>query len=151
MHYVFIKLTETFKSSKLGDVMALWHLRSRKKPTGGVLRRNKKKSRRERGSDFLEVRIGKRKVAASRGLGGNPKLKTLYVSEANVLNPKTGRYERTKIISVEKNPANQHYARRDTVTRGAVVKTESGLVRVTSRPSQNGVVNAVLVEEKKGK
>jgi len=33
------------------------------------------------------------------------------------------------------------------ITKGAIVKTELGLVRVTSRPGQHGVVNGVLIEE----
>jgi small subunit ribosomal protein S8e len=35
------------------------------------------------------------------------------------------------------------------VNKGAVIKTELGLARVVSRPSQDGIVNAVKIEEKK--
>jgi len=33
------------------------------------------------------------------------------------------------------------------LTKGALIETEIGLARVTSRPGQDGVVNAVRVEE----
>ncbi|MEM7825868.1 MAG: hypothetical protein QW412_03355 [Candidatus Aenigmatarchaeota archaeon] len=33
------------------------------------------------------------------------------------------------------------------VTKGCIIKTEIGNARVTSRPSQDGVVNAVIIEE----
>jgi small subunit ribosomal protein S8e len=51
-----------------------------------------------------------------------------------------------KILGVAKNPANKEYERRQVITKGALIKTELGLARVTSRPGQNGVVNAVLVK-----
>jgi small subunit ribosomal protein S8e len=35
------------------------------------------------------------------------------------------------------------------MTRGAVVQTEIGLAKITSRPGQDGVVNAVLVTSEK--
>jgi len=40
------------------------------------------------------------------------------------------------------------FVRRKIITKGAIIKTELGLAKVTSRPSQDGVVNAVLIEEK---
>jgi small subunit ribosomal protein S8e len=44
------------------------------------------------------------------------------------------------------NPANPHYVRRNIITKGAVIKTELGNAKVTSRPGQDGVVNAALIE-----
>jgi len=45
------------------------------------------------------------------------------------------------------NTANKHYIRRNIMTKGTIVRTNLGLVRVTSRPGQDGVINAVLLEE----
>jgi len=39
--------------------------------------------------------------------------------------------------------------RRNILTKGAVVKTEIGLAKVTSKPGQDGIVNAVLMKEEK--
>jgi small subunit ribosomal protein S8e len=52
-----------------------------------------------------------------------------------------------EIENVAENAANPNYARRNIVTRGAVIETSEGRARVTSRPGQDGQVNAVLVEE----
>ena len=125
-----------------------WHLRSKKKTTGGSLTRIKKKKKSERGMHFLETRIGKRQVKSSRTTGGGAKLKLMSAEFINV-SDKKGKVKRTKLISVKENDANPHYIRRNILTKGAVVETEVGLARVTSRPGQHGMVNAVMVEEKK--
>jgi len=36
--------------------------------------------------------------------------------------------------------------RRNIITKGAVIKTEKGPARVTSRPGQHGIINAILLE-----
>lgn len=123
--------------------MVLWHLRPKRKPSGGILKRNRKKRLSQRGSEFLGTEIGKRKVIVRRKTGGKKKIKLKMENKVNV-NGK-GLLE---IVSVEENPANPHYVRRNIITKGAIVRTEAGLVKITSRPGQDGVVNGVLVEEK---
>ncbi|RLF79472.1 30S ribosomal protein S8e, partial [Thermococci archaeon] len=44
-------------------------------------------------------------------------------------------------------PANRQYVRRNIITKGAIIQTEIGKAIVTSRPGQDGVVNAVLIKE----
>ncbi len=129
--------------------MVMWHLRSKRKPTSGRLRRLRKKRKMDRGSEFLEIRIGKVKKKQDRALGGARKTRLMSTEKANVANSKTGKIQVSKILSVEENPANPHYVRRNVITKGAVIKTELGLARVMSRPGQSGTVNAVLIEEKK--
>ncbi|MCK4336070.1 MAG: 30S ribosomal protein S8e [Candidatus Aenigmarchaeota archaeon] len=128
--------------------MVKWHLRSRRTLTGKRLRRVRKKRKMDRGNEFLETRIGKRNVKVKRERGGNEKLKLLSVEKINVADPKTKKVKRVKIISVEKNPANPHFVRRNVISKGAVVKTEIGSAKVTSRPGHDGIVNGVLVNEK---
>jgi small subunit ribosomal protein S8e len=53
----------------------------------------------------------------------------------------------TEITNVVENPADPNYARRNIITRGALIETSEGTAKVTSRPGQDGQVNAVLVEE----
>ncbi len=129
--------------------MALWHLRSKRKPTGGRLHRLKKKRRTNIGSMPVETKIGARHVTKKRVEGGNVKLRLSAVEKVNVADVKTGKIKRVKVISVKENKANIHYIRRNVLTKGALIETEAGLARVTSRPGQQGIVNAVLVEEKK--
>lgn len=128
--------------------MVMWHLNSRKKPTSGRLRKIRKKRKMDRGSEFLELRIGKEKKKHERVLGGNRKIRLMSTEKASVADHRTGKIQVSKILSVEENPANPHYVRRNVITKGAVIKTELGLARVTSRPGQQGIVSAVLLEKK---
>lgn len=129
--------------------MALWHLRSNRKPTGGLLNRNRKKRRNDRGSLPIDTKIGKRKVYPRRVEGGMVKLKLAAADMINVADPKTGKVRRVKIVTVKDNKANPHFVRRNIITKGAVLETDIGMARVTSRPGQDGVANAVLLEAKK--
>ncbi len=129
--------------------MTMWHLRSKKKPTGGRLRRVMKKRKADRGSMPVETKIGDRHVSKSRTTGGSFKLKLSSVASVNVADPKTGKIKNVKVLSVKENKANPHYVRRNLITKGAVLETEIGAARVTSRPGQHGIVNTVLIEEKK--
>ena len=128
--------------------MAFWHLRSKRKPTGGLLSRNRKKKKRDRGSQFLEPLIEEHEIKAVRGHGGNVKSRLVSAQFANVADKKTGKIEKTKILSVKDNKANLHFVRRNVLTKGSVIQTEKGLAKITSRPTQDGIVNAVLVENK---
>ena len=47
-----------------------------------------------------------------------------------------------------KNPANVDYDRRGIITKGTIIETSLGTAKVTSRPGQNGIINAVLIKEK---
>lgn len=129
--------------------MVKWHLRSRRGPTGKMLRRMRKKRKMDRGNEFIQTKIGERRVKINRARGGNIKLNVLAMNEINVADPKTKRVRKAKIITVEKNPANPHFVRMNVITRGAIVKTDIGSVRVTSKPGRDGVINGVLLDEKK--
>ncbi|MBN2330332.1 MAG: 30S ribosomal protein S8e [Candidatus Aenigmarchaeota archaeon] len=129
--------------------MALWHLRSRKKPTGGRLHRLRNKRRTDRGSLFIDTKIGKTQLAKKRVTGGSVKLRLKSAESVNVADPKTGKVTKVPIISVKGNDANPHYVRRNVITLGALIETKLGTAKVTSRPGQDGIVNAVLLEEKK--
>ncbi len=73
------------------------------------------------------------------------KIKILSDKYANVTDPKTGKTEKIEIMRVVRNPANIDYDRRGVITKGAIVETPLGQARVTSRPGQTGILNAILV------
>lgn len=129
-------------------LMGIWHLRPNRKPTGGFLNISRKKRRSDRGSEFLETKIGKRKIKIKRTKGGGSKVRLMLADVVNV-SDKNGKAAKAKIMTVVDSPANPNYIRRNVLTKGSVIKTELGNVRITSRPSQDGVVNGVLIEEKK--
>ena len=127
--------------------MTKWKLPSRKKTTGGFVKRHGKKNRYQRGRDYLPTHIGEPKIKELRVRGGNKKLVALTTNFANVF--ADGKHQKTKIISVSANPADSQFVRRKIITKGAVIVTELGEARVTNRPGQEGTVNAVLIEKKK--
>lgn len=128
--------------------MVKWHLRSKKKPTGGILNKNRKKKRSQRGSVFLQTKVGKNIAKKKDVRGNNKKIKLLSAETISVADPKTGKTKKTKMITAKENPANPHYVRRNILTKGAIVETELGLVKITSRICQTGIVSGVLVEKK---
>ncbi len=85
-----------------------------------------------------------RKVRSTRTVGGNQKKALLEVSHINVADAK-GKSVKAKILNVVENPANPNLVRRNIITKGAVVETEKGRARVTSRPGQESSLNGVLV------
>ncbi len=127
--------------------MAIYQGRSRRKPTGGRLVPHRKKRRFELGRTAAETRIGERRLRKIRVRGGNVKLRLLASDMANVADPSGGTAKLVKILAVRNNPASRDFTRRNILTKGALIETEIGLARVTSRPGQDGVVNAVRVEE----
>ena len=126
--------------------MALWQGKSKRKNTGGrrVYARNKRKF--EISAEKQMTVIGDETKKLSQSMGGTSKVRLLKAETANVANPKTRKVTETQILSVAANPADPHYVQRNIITKGAIIKTELGDARVTSRPGQIGVINAVLLE-----
>ena len=129
--------------------MALWQGRARRKPTGGRYRPFRKKRKFEIGREQQYAFIGPQKVKLYRTRGRNQKVRILNAEFANVIDPKSGKTAKSKIITVKENPSNPHFVTRNIITRGAVLQTDAGLAKVTSRPGQDGVINAVLIEAPK--
>lgn len=122
--------------------------KSKRSGTGGKKRTLKDKVLAHYGGFFKRTRVDAQdKRENIKTKGGNRKTVLLRASFANV-STKNG-VKKAKILSVVSNDANRHFTREGVVTKGAVLQTELGKARVTSRPSQTGVVNAVLIEEKK--
>jgi len=119
-----------------------------RKPTGGKIRKTRKKRKRELGRFPALTRIGERKVKFVRVMGGNYKLRLLADHYANVSIPGDGT-KRVRILDLIDNPASKVFKRAKIITKGAIIRTELGLARVTSSPGQDGIINAVLLEEEK--
>lgn len=132
--------------------MSVWHGDSHKKKlSGGRKRAHRKKRRFERGAFPTETTLGERKAKTIRRLGGNLKTRVFREKHASISDPATGKTEKTEILRVVRNPANVDYDRRGVITKGTIIETQLGLARVTSRPGQHGLINAVLVpREAKG-
>ncbi|HEV2520063.1 MAG TPA: 30S ribosomal protein S8e [Thermoplasmata archaeon] len=128
--------------------MGIWQARSRRKRTGGRLRPIRKKRRFEIGRELQHATLGSGTVKTYRVRGGNRKLRILTVATANVYDPATKKSSVAKILTVRENSSNPNYVQRNIITKGAILSTELGLVRVRSRPGQDGVINAVRIAER---
>ena len=82
--------------------------------------------------------IGKVRLKLKRVKGANLKKSLLSDEFVNVAKDETT--SKLKILSVVGNPANVNYTRRNIITKGAIVKTEKGDVKITSRPGQSGTL-----------
>lgn len=123
----------------------MWHsdLHKRKK-TGGKRKPHRSKRKFERGGFPVETTIGEKKIKVFRKRGGNIKIAVVSINEANVTDPKTGKTQKAKILRLLKNPSNKDYERRGIITKGSIIETSLGPAIVSSRPGQNGIINAIL-------
>lgn len=126
---------------------ALENLKKRK-ATGGKRRANRGRRAYERDTYAIEPLVGPTTKRVSRLRGGSISTGLVTADSANVANSE-GKVVKSKIVRVSRSPANRDYERRGVITKGAIIETEAGEARVTSKPTDDGVVNAVLLATKK--
>ncbi len=124
----------------------IWQGRSKRKYTGKLYRKFRKKRKYEMGREYIETLIGKRKIKKIRVRGGNYKIRLFRDKFANVYVPAEKKVIKAEIKGVIENKAHIHFARKNVITKGAIIETEVGKARVTNRPGQEGIINAVLIE-----
>ena len=125
--------------------MARSQERSRRKYTGKKYKRANKKRKRDLERAPIHTIIGEEKKKKQRTRGGNTKLKLFASTYVNVTDPNTNKTSKQEIIHFESNAASQDLNRRHILTKGAIVETEQGKVKITSRPGQHGVINGILI------
>ncbi|MCL5783549.1 MAG: 30S ribosomal protein S8e [Candidatus Thermoplasmatota archaeon] len=125
--------------------MTIFQGKSRKKFTGGKLKASRTKKRFELGREPTLTRIGPEARKVMRTMGGAKKAVLMRAESANVYVPGEKITKKVKIQTVKENPANPHYVQRNIMSKGTVILTELGEARITSRPGQDGIVNAVLL------
>jgi small subunit ribosomal protein S8e len=121
----------------------------KRKLSGGKKRAYRTKKKYEAGGYPAETVLGEPRRKITRGIGGNLKVKVLSDKFASVTDPKSGKTQKTLITRVVRNGANVDYNRRGVITKGAEIETEMGLAKVTSRPGNDGMINAVLIGKEK--
>ncbi|MFB6101096.1 MAG: 30S ribosomal protein S8e [Haloplanus sp.] len=119
--------------------------RSTRKRTGGRLKPFRNKKRYQLGRQPAETTVGEPRFQTIDARGTETKVRALATNVAHVADD-DGETVEAEIENVTENPANTNYARRNIVTKGAIIKTSAGRARVTSRPGQTGQVNAVLID-----
>lgn len=119
--------------------------RSKRKRTGGRLKPSSKKKRYQLGREPAATTVGEHRFQVIDSRGNNEKYRTLSTNVAQVADGAD--ITQAEIEGVIDNPSNVNYARRNIITKGSIIDTSAGQARVTSRPGQDGQVNAVLVDE----
>ena len=118
---------------------------STRKRTGGRLKHSRNRRKYELGRTPTETQIGDVRLRTIDVRGNATKTRALATNVANVtLGDET---VTTEITDVVENDANPNYVRRNIITKGAVIETDEGRARVTSRPGQTGQVNAVALDD----
>jgi small subunit ribosomal protein S8e len=120
---------------------------TKRKTTGGRSRASRGRRAFEKDGYAIEPLVGPGAQRSSRLRGGSVRVGLVYSDVANVSDT-SGKTTKSKILRVKKSPANRDYERRGVITKGAVIETEAGEAMVTSRPTDDGVVNAVLTSKK---
>ena len=115
-----------------------------KKISGGKYLKNRKKKFYEKRGQKRIVKIGEEKRRTSRTRGGNQKS---FMLKAKFINIKSkDKKKKIEIKNVLETPSNKFLARQNILTKGTIVETDLGKVKITNRPTQEGMVNGVLIE-----
>lgn len=120
---------------------------AKRRLTGGKSRPSRGRRAYERDGYAIEPLVGPATARVIKRRGGKPSSGVVTADYANV-SDKKGKTSKSKIVRVKRSPANRDYERRGVITKGAVLETEAGEAVVTSRPTADGVVNAVLASKK---
>ncbi|MAG78934.1 30S ribosomal protein S8e [Candidatus Pacearchaeota archaeon] len=117
-----------------------------KKISGGKYIKNRKKKLYEASGQKRVIKLSdteKRKT--KRVMGGNKKVFLLRAKFVNI-SSKDKKIKKTEIKNVSETPSDRFLARQNIITKGTIVETEFGKVKITNRPTQEGIINGVLVK-----
>lgn len=115
-----------------------------RKISGGKYLKSRKKKEYERAGQKKFPKLGEDKRKTVRVRGGNIKVTLLKGKTINVRTK--SKMQKTEIKNVLETPSNKFLARQNVITKGTIVQTEIGKVRITNRPTQEGILNGVLIE-----
>ncbi len=131
-------------------------MRTERKASGGIRFAKNRCTKKNawKGSDFTATKVAEEEDKESSrsvvGRGKTTKIKQKIAKYANVTEKKSGKTSKAKIAEVLENSADRHFVRRNIITKGAVISVEidgkEKKAKVTSRPGQNGITEAILLE-----
>lgn len=116
-----------------------------RKITGGRYVKNRKKRLYEIAGQRRIIKLGEEKRKSKKARGGNRKTFLLRAKFINTLTADK-KIKKLEIKNVLETPSNIFLARQNVITKGSIVETELGKVKVTNRPTQEGVLNGILVK-----
>ena len=115
-----------------------------RKVSGGRYIRNRKKKLYELAGQKRTVKLGAEKKKSKRIKGGNKKTFLLRAKFVSIQDK--GKSKKLEIKNVLETPSNRFLARQNIITKGTIIETEAGKVRVTNRPTQEGMINGILIK-----
>ena len=115
-----------------------------RKLSGGKYHQKRKKKAYDMGGHIRKVKLAEKKTKIMRGMGGTLKTVSLAQNTMNVI--KNGKGKVAKIKNVIETPSNRFLARQNILVKGAIVDTDLGKAKITNRPSQEGMVQGVLID-----
>jgi len=119
-------------------------MKAGRKASGARYKKTKKRKLTGRQSQARIVKIGDQKTKLLSGRGKTSKLVSFLGNIANVI--VKGKSKKSAIKNVLETPANAFLARQNVLIKGAIIETELGKAKITNRPSQEGNIQAILVE-----
>jgi len=126
--------------------MPITQERSKRKASGGRYKSVLFKKRlAQKGNAPTHTKLGEQKVRVHKARGNSQKSSLSFADKVIIFDPKTKKSAVEKIKSIVENPANPQFVRRNIITKGAIVDTAKGKVKITSRPGQQGSLSGVLV------
>jgi len=118
-----------------------------RKITGGKYKKFSKKKKYALRGYTRKVKLGEKKPKFIRERGGNKRIVLLSENFANIIDKETNKTKKVKIENVLETPSNRFLARQNILIKGAIIQTELGKARITNRPSQEGMVQGILIKE----
>jgi small subunit ribosomal protein S8e len=119
-------------------------MRLGKKISGGRYIRNRGKKLHELPGQKRVIKLGAEKRKSKRIRGGHKKVLLFSAKFVNIQGK--GKNKKIEIKNVLETPSNRFLARQNVITKGTIVMTDLGKVRITNRPTQEGIVNGILIE-----
>jgi small subunit ribosomal protein S8e len=116
-----------------------------RKISGGKYHKQRKKKFHTRENQPHVVILGDTKRKTLRVRGGNSKTILLRTNKTNILTK--NKAENAEIKNVLETPQNLFLARQNRLLKGAIIETSLGKAKITNRPSQEGLINAILIKE----
>lgn len=123
-------------------------MRLGRKISGGKYKFFSKKKKYSRAGIPRVVKLRSTKKKTIRGMGKN--IRTVLISEeyANVFDPIKKSSKKVKIKNVIETPSNRFLARQNILVKSAVIETDLGKAKITNRPGQDSMVQAILLPSK---
>ncbi len=115
-----------------------------KKISGGKYNRSHGKKLCEKPGQKKLIKLGEEKRKVLRVRGGNKKSILFSAKFVNIQGKEKNK--KVEIKNVLETPSNRFLARQNVITKGTIIETELGKVKITNRPTQEGIINGILIK-----